>query len=729
MAGIQPLKTIQRRKKTLTTLQMEHVECGAACLAMILGYYNKHIKLSQLRQDCGVSRDGVKASNIVQAARRYGLKAAGYNKSCEELQQLRAPAILFWDFNHFVILEGFNARGAFINDPSVGHRLVTHEDFSKSYTGVVLEFEPAPEFEPEGRPFAILPGLIRRCREHPSVLVFLVIVSVLNVLPILVLAASTSVFTDRILSGTDQTLFHPVIATVAIAAGFIIVLTYVYHYYLRRLHIGLTISLSTNFTYHLLHLPTHYFQQRSAGEVISRERLNDNVADVISQGIVQFVNDLVNMLVFCSVMFLLSVKLTLTAIALTLPLYLYIRWSASSRIEASMAVAMEGGKASGIAIEGVSSIEAHKAGGQESAFFARWASAFSRATEKSQQLSVANLLPQVVTDTLTQSSAVVIVLLGAWEIMNGRLSLGEVIAFQILMIGFTGPLEGLSKFYSKFQQLQGELERLDDVLDHPQDARFLSSSDRKAPNPDALAGHLKLTNISFRYSPVDVPFVEQLTVSINPGQRVALVGASGSGKSTVAKLAAGIYTPEHGQVELDGYPLSEWQPSVLAQAVAMVSQESFLIEGTVRDNLTLWDPTVPEHKIIAACQDAEIWQCITALPDKLSALMAEEGANFSGGERQRLQIARALIHEPILLILDEATSALDPATERKINQNLQLRGCTCLIVAHRLSTVQDCDNIIVLSDGLLLESGTHEQLWQADGEYRQLYTSDETELI
>lgn len=721
-------KRFHQRAKTQSILQMENVECGAACLGMILGYYEKHIGLGSLRVDCGVSRDGVNALNIIQAAKSYKLNAIGYNKDCDELYKLRAPVIIYWEFNHFVVLEGFNRKGAFINDPAAGHRLVTHAEFSRSYTGVVLEFEPATDFQPEGRRFNVLPGLIRRCGEHVSVLIFLALISISNVLPIILLAAATSIFTDRILSGSDQLLFHPVLITWGLAASAIVILTFVYRFYLRQLQIGLLISLSTAFTHHLLHLPIAYFQQRSPGEVISRDRLNDNVAGVISQGVVQFVNDLVSMLVFCAVMFLLSWKLTSIAIIFTAPLYVYMRWSANRRIEASMAVAMESGKVAGIAIESVSAMEVYKASGQESSFFVRWANAFSRATEKQQQLAIANLLPQALTDTLTQVASVAVLLMGALEIMQGSMSLGEVIAFQMLMIGFTGPIDSLSRFYSDFQQLQGELERLDDVLQHPEASCFQQESTTTVTTSLELLGKLELVDVCFRYSPVDLPFIEGINLSIAPGQRIAIVGASGSGKSTLAKLAAGICQPEHGQILLDNRDLTDWPSEVLAGAVAMVAQETFLIEGTLRENLTLWDPTVPEQNIIAACRDAEIWNTIEALPNLLSSEVAEEGANFSGGERQRLEIARALLYEPSLLILDEATSAIDSDTEKRIDQNLRLRGCTCLIVAHRLSTIRDCEAIIVLGGGIVVEIGTHDELWQADGEYRQLYASDDEGL-
>lgn len=723
------LKEFQARTKTQTILQMENAECGAACLAMILGYHEKHVKLSSLRKDCGVSRDGVKASNIVKAARNYGLQAAGYKRSCKELRQSRTPSILYWEFNHFVVLEGFCRKGVFINDPAIGHRLITHDNFSKAFTGVVLEFKPTDDFKREGSRFNILPGLASRCREHRGVLAYLIITSVLSVVPVLAVALATSVFTDRILSRADEMLLQPVLTTVALASGALILLTFVYQYYLRRLQIGLSISMGSKFIHHLLRLPTDYFEQRGAGEVISREQLNDNVADVISEGVVQTANDLVSMLIFCAVMFLLSVKLTLTAIAFTLPLYLYMRWSAASRTEASMAVAMEKGKESGIVIEGVSALEAYKANGQESAFFARWASTFSSATEKQQQLSFTNLLPGIVNTTLTQAAMVIVLMMGALQIMNGAMSLGEVIAFQALMAGFTRPLDNLSKFYSQFQQLRGEMERLDDVLEHPVDPGFkVKLASGVTPDEKELTGKLELKNVSFRYSAFEALFIENVSLSVAPGQRVALVGASGSGKSTLAKIAAGACQAEQGQITLDGHELTDWPKESLAQAVAMITQDPFFIEGNLRDNLTLWDATIADDKIIAACKDAEIWDVIEALPAGLVTVVAEEGSNFSGGERQRLEIARALIREPRLLILDEATSALDSETENRIDQNLRLCGCSCLIVAHRLSTVRDCDRIIVLAEGEIVASGTHDELWSVSEEYRDLYTADKAEI-
>jgi len=372
---------------------------------------------------------------------------------------------------------------------------------------VVLEFQPTKYFKRVGRRFNLTAGLTSRCREHSHVLAYVAITSVLNFVPVLAIALAASVFTDRILTGAGQLLLQPVLSAVVIASTAIVVLTFVYHYYLRRLQIGLSISLNTTFIHYLLKLPAQYFDQRGVGEVISREQLNDDIATVTSQGVVQVVNDLVSMMVFSTIMFMLSVNLTLIAIAFTLPLYLYMRWSAASRTEASMAVALESGKASGIVIEGILALEDYKASGQESTFFSRWANAFASATQKQRQLSYANLLPQVLNNTLTQSATVALLLFGALEIINGSMSLGEVIAFQTLMVGFTGPLESLSKFYSKFQELQGELERLDDVLEHPVDISFQVKSDEPALfNENTLAGKLQIKDVCFRYSPVD-PFL------------------------------------------------------------------------------------------------------------------------------------------------------------------------------------------------------------------------------
>ena len=718
-----------RRSKTLTMLQMEAAECGAACLGMILGNYGKHVPLSELRRECGVSRDGVKASNIVRAARKYGLKAAGFNMGLEDLYKTKLPVILYWEFDHFVILEGFNRRGALINDPAVGHREIPYADFGKSFTGVVLTFEKDEGFEKGGRRFNMLPGLARRCMEHWKVLVFLAIASILEILPTLIIAAATSIFTDRILNGGDGALIRPVILTIAIASIASIIINVVSLYYGRRLSLGLDISLSTKFMDHLLHLPPSYYEQRSSGEVVSRTRLNDSVAEVISDEVVDMVNDVFSMVVYGAVMLLFSWKLTLIGIVANLAIAIVVSKTARRRVEANMALAMEDGKTSGIALEGTSAMEECKASGQENIFFDRWASAFARSTGMRQELAAVTLILNILPGILASMASIGVLLMGALEVINGAITIGELIAFQMLMGNFMTPMKKLSTFYADFQELQGELERLDDVLETPRDKCFdfrIDSATEASQNDRPFSGQLEFSDVDFRYSPVAPPLIEDFSLTITPGQRVALVGGSGSGKSTLAKLASGICQPEAGKILLDGRPREDWPPPLIAGEVAMVAQEIFLFEGTIWDNLTLWDPSVPKEWVEQACRDADIMRLIQTLPEGLHAKVEENGRNFSGGECQRLEIARALVNRPRLLILDEATSALDPETEKRIDQNLRLRGCSCLIVAHRLSTIRDSDEIIVLDGGQVVERGTHEQLWEnQDGEYRQLYALGE----
>ena len=759
------------RSKTPTVLQMEAVECGAASLAMILGYYGRIEPLAELRQACGVSRDGVTAANVLKAARNYGMVAKGFKKSLESLKQLQPPIIVFWNFNHFLVVEGFGQTRVYLNDPAAGPRTVTYQEFDEGYTGVVLILEPGPEFTPGGRKPSIIAALVRRLRSSIGALLFTVLAGFFLVIPNLILPAFSQVFVDNILTGGRLHWLPYVLFGMFLTVGLQGFVSLLQLRYLRALKIKLSVGMASRFVWHVLRLPVSFYAQRFAGEISSRVRLNDDVAEVLSGRLTTTMISLVLVIFYAIAMFQYDAILTLIVIFFALVNVFTLQWVSRQRVDANLRLAQEYGKASGVAIAGLQSMETLKAAGVESDFFARWAGYYTKAINAQQDLGLINRVMGVLPSLLSVLTNMSLLVIGGLRVINGGLSIGMLVAFQLLMQSFQRPVNRLVQFASTLQTLQGNMQRLDDVLDNAVDpqlevrsqksevrsqksgvegARGQETGDRreelasetgerkskiqnpksKIQNPKSpipchrLQGYIELKDINFGYSPLEAPLIANFNLSIKPGQRIAFVGGSGSGKSTLAKVIAGLYEAWSGEICFDGIPRSRIPRAVLTNSIAVVEQDILLFEGTIRENLTLWDTTVPERSLRRACQDAAIEDIILSIPCGYDADLLEGATNLSGGQRQRLEIARALVNNPSIVIMDEATSALDTETEKIIDQNLRLRGCTCLIVAHRLSTIRDADEIIVLDRGKVVQRGTHEALWRQDGYYSRLIRSE-----
>lgn len=720
--------------RTPTLIQMENVECGAAALGIILGYYGRIVPLPELRRECGVSRDGSKASNVLKAARLYGLEAKGFRKGVDNLKEVRLPCIVFWNFNHFLVVEKFDTDKVYLNDPASGRRKVSHEEFNEAYTGVVLVFEPGPDFERGGKKKGILPALIARLRYSQQALLFCFIAGLLLTLPRLAVPAFTQVFVDEVLVQSRNDWLRPLLLGMIFTALLQGLLARLRQTYLRRLMLKMSVAMSGQFIWHTLRLPIGFYAQRYAGEISNRTQLNDRVAGVISGQLATTIIDTVMIVFYAAIMFAYDWLLTLIAIAFATLNLVALKILSDSRTDSNSKLAQESGKSIGVAISGLLSIESVKASGLESDLFSKFAGYYAKLNNAQREAGLPNQLLATLPGLLEAIAVAVILLVGGLRVMNGTLSIGMLVAYQSLTASFLGPVSTLLSFGSTLQDLEADLNRLDDVLENPLDPeaeRVVTTIHGQplTPGRDSfqLQGYVELRNLSFGYSRLEPPLIDSLSLTIKPGQRVALVGGSGSGKSTVAKLVTGLYAPWSGSILLDGIPREEIPRSVLSNSLAMVEQEIFLFAGSVRDNLTLWDPTIPLEDLIQACKDAAIHDLVTLMPGGYDAKLAEGGANVSGGQRQRLEIARSLVRNPAVLVLDEATSALDAETELIIDRNLRRRGCSCIVVAHRLSTIRDCDEIIVLERGKVVQRGTHEELRLQDGIYRQLVGSGESE--
>jgi NHLM bacteriocin system ABC transporter peptidase/ATP-binding protein len=712
----------KRRNRTPTILQMEAVECGAAALSMILAHHGLWVPLEQLRHECGVSRDGSKASNILKAARKFGLDAKGFKyDALDKLYELTFPAILFWNFNHFVVLEGFDGEKAHLNDPAQGPRAVSMQELDGSYSGIVLTFEPGPEFKKGGAPPNLLPALRSRLVGSESALFYVVMCGLLLVIPGLIIPTFTRLFIDSYLVSHQDWIVRPLLLAMAAAIVIQGALTWLQRYYLLRLETKLALSTSSTFFNHILRLPAAYFGQRYAGEIGSRVAINDKVAKVISGKLATTAIDCLMTVFYAILMLTYDVPLTLTVIAISGLNVAAIRLAGRVRVDATRKLLLDKGKLMGTAMNGLKMIETLKATGSESEFFGRWAGYYAKAVNTEQQLSVLTQTSSAVPPFVQTMSTAAVLVLGGLKVMNGELTVGMLVAYQTLLGSFTRPLASLVQFGTTLQELQGDMNRIDDVSRNPEDPIYQQTGQTDAQRRMVkLSGKVELKNVTFGYSPLDRPLIEDFSLVVEPGRRVALVGASGSGKSTVAKVISGLYQPWKGEVYFDDQPRQAWPRELLVNSLSVVDQEVFLFNGTVSENISMWDPTIAVPRVTKACQDAAIASVIEGREGGYQSTVQEGGGNFSGGQAQRLEIARALVGEPSIIILDEATSALDPTTEVIIDESIRRRGCTCIVIAHRLSTIRDSDEIIVLERGKIVQRGTHDEMKDVEGPYRRL---------
>lgn len=703
-------------------LQMEAVECGAASLAIILGYFGRIVPLATLRRDCGVSRDGSRMSNILKAAKTYGLNAKGFKRDLPALRQTEYPYIVFWNFNHFLVVEGYGKGQVYLNDPASGPRSVPLEDFDRSYTGVMMTFERTGEFRRGGAKPSVIRGMWRRLRGSLWPVAAAVCTALLLVIPGLAIPALMEAFIDKVLVEGLADWGRPLVLGMFLAAALRAFLGSIQLGVLRRLQNRLAVAETSRFVRHLLRLPASYYAQRYAGEVSNRIALNDDVAEILSGRLATTSIDALMMIFYMVVMWQFNRPLTLVATGFALVNFALMRWIARARKEGNARLSMAQGKTAGMGIAGLQSIRTLKASGLESDFFARWAGFFAGFSNSHLEMSMVNYYLGSLPPLLLALMTAAVLVVGGFEVMHGRMSIGMLVAFQSLAISFLQPVNSLVALGASMQELEADLSRLDDVLDSPAPAEVVHIA--KADSPVRLRGHVEFRHVTFGYSPVSPPLLQDLSFTIRPGQRIAFVGGSGSGKSTVARLLAGLYAPTSGEVFFDGTPREAIAPEILANSLALVDQDILLFKGSVRENLTLWDASTPEERVRKACADAMIEGTIDALPSGYSSELLEGAANLSGGQRQRLEIARALASDPSILVMDEATSALDAETEKLVDRNIRRRGCSCFIVAHRLSTVRDSDEIIVLQEGRVMQRGTHEALIAEGGLYANLLADD-----
>lgn len=713
-------------KKTPTVFQMEATECGAASLSMIFSYYGKYLPLEQMRIEVGVSRDGCNAGNMMRAAKKFGLECKGFRKEPEALREFEMPCIIHWNFNHFVVLEGFKSKGSgdkkkeyvYLNDPAVGRRKLTIEEFDEGFTGIVLTFKLTEAFEKEKKQNTAWDMIRDRLNGQYGVLFKLFYVGLLLVFPGLILPVLSQMFIDDILTAgyTDW------LTKLLVFMGCLIALKFGLQYYrdlvLQKLKSKMTLTSGVGFLRHMLHLPMNFFDQRYAGDLVNRMNNNTEVSAFLAGDLAETVLNILVAAFYLIVLLFYSPLMTFIGLINVGVCIAVVVLSRHYISEAAIKQQMSGGKLFGAVCAGLSITDTLKASGAENEYISRVLGYHAKNANLEQEQTSFQKILNAIPEAAGNITDVLHMLVGGILVINGNLSLGMLTAFTSLFDSFIEPVNKLVTFAQKIQTLKASITRVEDVQKYPEDERYTLDESNAQKQMRKLNGEIELRNISFGYSRLKPALIEHFDFHLYSGESIAFVGPSGCGKSTISKIVSGLYHPWEGEIVLGGVPLNEISKSCLNASVATVSQNITLFSGSIRDNLTMWNTAILEDDMVQAAKDACIHDFIVSCPGGYDYVLTENAMNLSGGQRQRLEIARALATKPSILVMDEATSALDPVVEKQVLNNIKRRGITTVIVAHRLSAFRDCNQIIVMRNGKIIQRGSHKTLKDEDGLYK-----------
>ena len=711
--------------KVPVIMQMEALECGAASLTMILAYYEKWIPLEQVRADCGVSRDGSNAKNILKAARSYGLEAKGYRYEPEGLKKNgKFPCIIHWNFNHFIVLNGFKGNKAYLNDPAKGSYSVPMELFDKSFTGICLMFEPSESFEPGGAPKSILAFAKKRLKGAETAIVFMALAALVTALLGIITPAFSRIFLDRLLTGENPEWFLPFIFALGGISLLQLVVEWIQAVYSLKINGKLSVVGSTAYMWKVLRMPMEFFSQRMAGDIQQRQGMNATVAQSLAETFAPLALNTVMMVFYLVVMLRYSLVLTLVGLSSIVINLVVSKIISNKRINITRVQMRDEGKLAGATVAGIEMVETIKASGAENGFFEKWAGYQASVNTQQVRFERLNQYLGMIPELVSSLANIAVLILGVYFTINGKFTVGMIMAFQGFLDSFTAPAQTLISAGQTFQEMRTQMERVEDVMEYPTDVNYGSDGISEDAKYNKLSGSVELKNVTFGYSRLDKPLIRDFNLTLRTGSRVAFVGTSGCGKSTLSKLISGLYKPWEGEILFDGKPIEKIDRSVFTGSLAVVDQDIILFEDTIANNIRMWDNSIEDFEVIMAARDAQLHEDIMRRDGGYSYKITEGGRDFSGGQRQRMEIARVLAQDPTIIILDEATSALDAKTEFEVVKSIKDRGITCIVVAHRLSTIRDCDEIIVLDNGEVVERGTHDELYARGGAYTQLVTNE-----
>lgn len=687
--------------KVPVVMQMEALECGAASLTMILAYYDKWIPLEQVREDCGVSRDGSNARNILRAARSYGLNAKAYRYSPERLKEVgKFPMIVHWEFNHFIVLNGFKGNKVYINDPARGNIVMTFEQFDEGYTGVCLMFDPSEDFQPSGKPKSVFKFAKSRLKGASVAVTFVMVTTLIASITGIAMSGFSRVFIDRLLTGNDPDWLFPFIIGLSGLAIVQLAAEWIKSIYSLKINGKMAIVGNMSYMWKVLRLPMKFFSQRMAGDIQQRKESNASIAGSLTNTLAPLVLETAMMIFYLVVMIRYSLLLTVIGVASIIGQVFVSRIISKKRVNITRVMMRDSGKLASATVSGIEMIETIKSSGAENGFFEKWSGYQASVNTQNVRFQRINSYLGMIPPILTQLANSVVLILGVYLCMTGEFTVGMVMAFQGFLGSFMTPAQTLISAGQTFQELRTEMERVEDVMKYPTDVEFNDDDIDEDADYDKLSGTVELKNITFGYSKLAPPLIENFSMKLETGSRVAFVGASGCGKSTLAKLISGLYEPWEGEILFDGKHINEINRSVFTGSVAVVDQDITLFEDTIENNIKMWDNTIEDYEMMMAARDAQIHDDIMQREGGYRYKVIEGGRDFSGGQRQRLEIARVLAQDPTIIIMDEATSALDAKTEYEVVEAIKQRDITCIVIAHRLSTMWKCDFIDFSASGI-----------------------------
>ena len=713
------------RAKVPVVMQMEALECGAASLAMVMAYYGKWVPLEQVRIDCGVSRDGSNAKNVLVAARSYGFEAEGFRCEVEALKSdMSYPCIIHWNFNHFVVLDGFRGNYAYLNDPARGEVRVPMEEFSRSFTGVCLKITPGPDFQPGGKRKSTIAFARKRLVGAGAAVTFVMLSTVIAYLFGIINPIFSRFFMDRLLTGENRELLMPFLGLMALLGAAQIIITWVQAVYALKINGKMALVGSSSFMWKILRMPMEFFSQRMAGDILQRQGTNTTIASTLVNTFAPLLLNTIMMVFYLVIMLRFSVMLTIVGIVTIILNLLVSQVISAKRVNITRVQMRDSGKLAAATISGIQMVETIKASGAENGYFQKWAGYQASVNAQGVKYAKLNQYLGAIPSLLATLADAAVMVLGVWLTMQGSFTLGQIMLFQGFLGSFMSPAMTLISAGQMIQEMRTEMERVEDVMQYPLDVSYSDAPLAEEADYSKLSGRIELKNVTFGYSRLGEPLIRDFSMSVKPGDRVAFVGSSGCGKSTLSKLISGLYQPWSGEILFDGKPIGEIDRGVFTGSVAVVDQDIVLFEDTIANNIKMWDNSIEDFEMILAARDAQIYDDIMDRDGGFYGKLTEGGKDLSGGQRQRIEIARVLAQDPSVIIMDEATSALDAKTEYELVKAVKDRGITCIVIAHRLSTIRDCDEIVVLDKGVVIERGTHDELYAKGGFYTELISSD-----